>query len=376
VILGDPPSIDISPMEDSSAVEIAAASCQTPSALVVGDLPSSDRADRCDRLPVSDESPVESAVAPNDPEDELAWITLDTDAEPVWLAERFDALSSPYEEAMYAELAARLGAMQGLAMDATESERTSPVWPGASSANSGSPASVSNLESERRDWTTAGIVRYPLHFPNAAMRPGIPDGVAPLSPALASSAGFVDIGRLVSPIRTLRQPAAAFPEPAEIARRDALTPSLTPDPLAANTGRSKAPLPSRTSALTTRSLVGESRSQRLMLLASTGPRPSQPNEVSPLPLPTIERETPQVRSDRKIPPRAIEEPKKDGQEAVSRPNARGTLPGNSQTTAPPADDRVSRSTMDGIAAVAIWAAGLLSKVRKSQDGNSHFSNDA
>jgi hypothetical protein len=135
VILGDPPSIDISPMEDSSAVEIAAASCQTPSALVVGDLPSSDRADRCDRLPVSDESPAESAVAPNDPEDELAWITLDTDAEPVWLAERFDALSSPYEEAMYAELAARLGAMQGLAMDATESERTSPVWPGASSAN-------------------------------------------------------------------------------------------------------------------------------------------------------------------------------------------------------------------------------------------------
>jgi hypothetical protein len=113
-----------------------------------------------------------------------------------------------------------------------------------------------------------------------------------------------------------------------------------------------------------------------MLLASTGPRPRQPNEVSPLPLPTIERETPQVRSDRKIPPRAIEEPKKDGQEAVSRPNARGTLPGNSQTTAPPADDRVSRSTMDGIAAVAIWAAGLLSKVRKSQDGNSHFSNDA
>ena len=106
-------------------------------------------------MPVSDESTADSVVAPNDPEDELAWITLDTDAEPVWLAERFHAPSDSNEEAMYAELAARLGTMRGSAMDATESDRTSPVWPKASSANDASPATASNLESERRDWTTA-----------------------------------------------------------------------------------------------------------------------------------------------------------------------------------------------------------------------------
>lgn len=106
-----------------------------------------------------------------------------------------------------------------------------------------------------------------------------------------------------------------------------------------------------------------------MLLASTGLRPRQPNEVSPLPLPSIEREPPHTRIDREIPPRAIEEPKKDGQEEVSRPNALGIFPGNSQATEPPADDRVSRSTMSGIVAIAILAAGLVGNPNKTGTGS-------
>jgi len=377
VLHGDWPSIDISPVEDPSSAEIAATSCQASSALVMGDLPSSDKSDRCDRLPVSEESSAEPAAAPGDPDDELAWLTLDADTEPVWLAERFDTPRGPNEEAMYAELAARLGAMQGSSLDTAESDRTGRVRPEVSSGNTGSPANASNLESERRDWTSASIVRYPLQFSNAAGRPLHADGAASPAPALASSAGFVDIGRLAAPIRTLRQLDATSSGSGEIARRDALIPSLTPDPLAGAAVRSNAPQLSRTNAFSNRSsLVGENRSHRLMLLASIGARPRQPNEVSPLPTPIIEREAPQVRVDRDLPSGVAEKPESDRSATVARPHVLGTLPVNSQAPEPPVDARVSRSTMNGLATVLVLAAGLFSKARKSQEESASFWNDA
>lgn len=378
VLHGDWPSIDIRPVDESPSVEIAAASCQATSALVVGDVSSSDKLDRCDRLPVSDESPAEPAVAPADSEDESVWLTLDADTEPVWLAERFDTPLSPNDEAMYAELAARLGAMQGSPLNSAESDRTGRVRPEVSSGNTGSPpANASNLEGERRDWTSASIVRYPLQFPHAAGRPLHADDAASPAPTLASSAGFVDIGRLTASTRPLRQLDATSSESGEIARRDALIPSLTPDPLAGTAVRSNAPQSSRTNAFSNRSsLVGENRSQRLMLLVSIGSRPRQPNEVSPLPMPIIETETPQVRVDRDLPSGVAEKPENDRSATVGRPHVLGTLPVNSQAAEPPADVRVSRSAINGLATALVLAAGLFRKARKSQNENATFWNDA
>jgi hypothetical protein len=366
VLLGALPPIDTPPLEDSSLVEAVDASCSSSGASRVQDLPPSDKGDPCDLLPVSDESPVESPVESPDvaenPGEELVWIALDGASEPMWVPLRIDDQPGLLDETMLAGLAAGVHAAQGFTVEATEGDPGGPEQLSVDPSHAGSWASAANLESERCGWNVAGIVRYPLAAPDPAVRSGSA-GVAasPTLPA-ASTSAFVDIGRFNTPKHMLRHLDAASSPLAELALKDTANLRVTTDLSGVAPSRPNAEQPSRGSVPLARpALVGQSRSQRLMLLAWPGSRLRPPSDASPTAVPASDRQTLQGPADPSIPVPAANERLIHGPGSAATADDPGNLPLTSRAADSPADNRVSRGTTDGIAALVVIAAGMFSK---------------
>jgi hypothetical protein len=366
VLLGALPPIDIPPLEDSSVVESVVASCSTSGASRAQDLPSFVEGDPCNLVPVSDHSPIESPDESPDvsenPGEELVWIALDGVSEPKWVPLRIDDQPGLLDEAMLAGLAASVHAGQGFTVEAAEGDLGGPEQLHVDSSQAGSLASAGNLQSERCEWNVAGIVRYPLGAPEPAARPGFA-GVA-ASPTLPaeSTAAFVDIGRLTTPKHMLRHHDAASSPFAELALKDTATFGVTTDLAEAAPSRPNAEQPSRGSVAPARpALVGQSRSQRLMLLAWPGSRLRPPSEASPSSVPASDRQPLQGPADQSIPVPVANERPSHGPESAAPADEPGNRPLTSRAAAFRADNRVSRGTTDGIAALVVFAAGILSK---------------
>ena len=366
VLLGALPPIDIPPPEDASVVEAVLPSCSTSRASRVPDLPSSDKSDPCDLPPVSDESPVDLPVESPDvsetPGEELVWITLESDSEPMRVPLHIDDQPGLVDETMLSGLAGCIHAGQGSATEAAEAAPGDPGQPHVGSHHVGSLASAGNLQSERCEWNVAGIVRYPLGASDPAARPGSAGLVSPPTFPPASTAAFVDIGRLTTPKHMLRHHDAASSPLAELTLEDTTTLRVTTELSRVAPSCPNAEQPSLVSVPPARpALVGQSRSQRLMLLAWPGSRLHPPSETSPASVPSSDRQTLPGPADPSIPIPAVNERPIHGPESADTTDDPGNRPLTSRTTDSPADKRVSRGTTDGIAALVVFAAGILSK---------------
>ena len=151
----------------------------------------------------------------------------------------------------------------------------------------------------------------------------------------------------------------------ELALSDAPSSSLATDwavDLAADSpGTQKTPA---ATASARPSLIGENRGRRMMLLASTGSRPRKHAIAPPIPVPTSRPEASRVQVPGDPPSGPSGEHGSETGKSGTSPAALGSLPRPPRTTGPLADDRVSRSTMKGIAAFVLLAAGLFSKSQR------------
>jgi hypothetical protein len=112
------------------------------------------------------------------------------------------------------------------------------------------------------------------------------------------------------------------------------------------------------------SLIGESRGQRMMLLASANSRPRKPAMAPPFSVPASKPETSRVQArDDASSDRSGERRGESGEPGI-RPAALGSLSWAPRSTGLLADDRVSRSTMEGIAAFVLLAAGWFRKTHR------------
>jgi hypothetical protein len=361
VLLGAPPSIDIPSLEDSSVVEAVAASCSTSDASRIQDLPSSDKGAPCDLLPVSDHSSVESSDVYENPDEELVWITLDGVSEPRWVPLRIDGQPGLLDETMLAGLAAGVHAAQGLTVEATDGDPGAAGQPRVGSHHAGSLAAAGNLQSERCEWNVAGIVRYPLGAPESGAGQSFAGVAASSTSPTASTAAFVDIGRLPTPKHMLRHHDAASSPLAELALKDAATLRVTTERSSEAPSRANVEQSSRISVAPARpALVGQSRSQRLMLLAWPGSRLRSPSDAAPTSVPASDRQTLPSPADPSIPVPAANE-RLIHPESAATADDPGNRPLTSRAADFPADKRVSRGTTDSIAALVVIAAGMFSK---------------
>jgi hypothetical protein len=276
--------------------------------------------------------------------------------------QRIDDQPGLLDEAMLAGLAAGVHTAQGLTVAVTDGDPGFAGQPRVGSHHAGTLVSAGNLQSERCEWNVAGIVRYPLGAPEPGARPAFA-GVA-ASPTLPaeSTAAFMDIGRLTTPKHMLRHYDAASSPLAELALEDNASLRATTDLSGVAPSRPNTEQPSRVSVAPTRpALVGQSRSQRLMLLAWPGSRLRAPSEVSPSSVPASDRQTLQSPADPNIPVPVGNERPIHRPESAAPADDPGNRPLTSRTTDSPADKRVSWGTTDGLTALVVFAAGILSK---------------
>lgn len=242
----------------------------------------------------------------------------------------------------------------------TPSEAAEQASPDGFSAVADRSAVGSALESERRQWTTATAVRYPLQGDGG----WFPAGAAAGSSAVAASAqGFLDLARTAGPPATslrlgsLSSPRAAFPfEDAAFAgfQSGVLSDLVEPGPTLRKSQPSVACGKQPT-------LTGESRGQRMMLLVATErrvgdreparPRPAAdgPAEAAPVPTRGVQRFHPHVSKAALVVPQPAGDQTADESPAV---------------TVPLADSRTSRSTMEGLVVLVLLAAQVLRNARR------------
>lgn len=205
---------------------------------------------------------------------------------------------------------------------------------------------------ERREWTSAITVRYPLYGESPV--PGGPAGTGGRreEPSLA----FIDVGRVLGgptkilrkdPIRTPRTPAAAA---------EALVAERTSGPRA--DASDVAPPSIKPPARGRPSPSNASRSQSMMLLASTAVPAAEPSRPEPAMAPT---ETPAAEAKatpRAVPPHAVPTAARTGQlEPVVRPLGEESEAGESALA--PAlvpDDPTLRRSLAGLVVLTLLAS--------------------
>jgi hypothetical protein len=263
--------------------------------------------------------------------------------------------ASPEEASSDQPFPLRLG--QSQPDDPAGQETASPGSLDGLSAISALPAAGSGLEAERREWTAATTVRYPLYD---ASRPGLGDGAAFPSPATASSLGFLDVGRVATPAATSLRVGTPAWAPSELAGTSSQPDSLETD--FATDFSTHAPVVQKPSTLAASrlppSLTGESRGARMMLLASAGRRLRDRVSASPLP---VARESPEIPN---VQPQGQDRAKDSGGD-TGRPDterAEAAIPHRLEwANRPLADDRASRSAIEGIAVLMLLAAEWFTK---------------
>jgi hypothetical protein len=209
-----------------------------------------------------------------------------------------------------------------------------------------------DAEGERRQWTDAVTMRYPLVW---SVPPGQGSAAAFPPRAAASGAGFLDVGRVVTSATGRLAPVSASQILTDSAPSGesaaSLAMELESEGVLHARGASK-PLADATSRRPL--LAGENRSQRLVLLASARSRLQNREAAATVLLRDPRTETPAT-------PIPVDGRSGDGGDrpggADTRRSDLGILQRLSRPTEPSADDRVSRSTMEGIAAFFFLAAG-------------------
>jgi len=210
---------------------------------------------------------------------------------------------------------------------------------------------ASGLEAERRAWTTAAIARYPL-YDAARAKPG-EESVCP-APARAPSLVFLDVGRAATPAATGLRLGSADWTPIDLAgtsgraensETDFATdfdspPRVAQKPSALSPSRVQPPL------------AGENRGQRMMLLASAGRRLRGRADAFPPPVSNESPEPPQVQ-----PQGRHQDGQGDGLETLKTSRAGTAVPdGFESANRPAADERTSRSAIEGIVVLMLLAA--------------------
>ncbi len=215
---------------------------------------------------------------------------------------------------------------------------------------------ASGLEAERREWTPAGIARYPLYD---AARAKLGEQAACPIPARPSSLVFLDVGRAATPAATSLRLGSADWTPIELAGTGGRAENLQTETLTDLSWPSRvaqkpsALTPSRFQPL----LAGENRGQRLMLLAVAGRRLRDRVDASPPPVSQRSPELPQV------PTQGQHQANKDGDDGTLKTSrAETAVPDRFESAnRPVADDRTSRSAIEGVTVLMLLAADWFAK---------------
>jgi hypothetical protein len=351
----DTPAIEM-PAADELA-EVAERGGEASFALPTPEYPGSGDAalcleESCQEEVHSDARRREICLDESDPSDVPEWNSLDAGPEPNWLFATLEESPGRFVESGFGHPLSSSGAERnpadGLRDDSASSERRQP---GDLPAVTDLGAAWRGAEHERREWTGAVTVRYPLA---EGVRPG--QGSTDGFPAQGgvSSAGFLDVGRIATPTTgrlAFRSASLVRTEiPSSSTAAASLATEFEADGLAQAPG---APKPPVAAARHRPSLTGENRSQRMVLLASAASRFRTREAAVMVPSPNLPSETSST-------PATDGRSGEGGDEAGSsapRRDALGLLHRPSWRDAPPADDPVSRSTMEGIAAFFFFAVG-------------------
>lgn len=222
--------------------------------------------------------------------------------------------------------------------------------PDAASAVWESAAGQPRAEAERRVWTDAAIVRYPLGGTAPATALSTAVGTAQAS----SSAGFLDVGRAMRPATRGFASGATAQTRTEFSAATPLS-SLAVDLNAAGLSQAAAASPQAAAGHRDRlTLVGQSRSQRLLLLVSPDSRLPRRETAALVPGSNPLTETPAS-------PIPLDEPSGEGgdgsSDAALHRSDLGQLGPPARRVEPPDANRISRSAMEGLAALFCLAAG-------------------
>jgi hypothetical protein len=357
-----PSAVDAAADNDSPPIQDAAEVCPTPCSVRDGDVPESDDADFGRQEPSSEVPPVEIVADERDNSESPEWINLDAGPEPVWLSASLDESLGSSTEATLSEPFTPFGSAQNPSEGSPE-RGSSARQPSEDSLAIAAPSAVpAGLEAERGDWTAAGVVRYPW-ADGSPVSPPVGTKFPPQ--ATTASAGFLDVGRLVTTETARRGGDSALLPRLELALTETPSSSLATDlpaPLSANS-----PVTHKTpgaAAPVRPSLTGESRGQRMMLLASTHARPRRPAMAPSFPVPAGKPETPQVQARADAPSLPSDRPRSETGPSSPLPTTLGSIPSPPPATAPLGDGRVSRSTMEGFAVFVLFAAGLFRKTHR------------
>jgi len=354
----DVPLIEMPATDEPAGCEVAESGGEGSFASPARELPGAGDAVLCEENLCEEEmhaDPRRPGINPeeSDSSDVAGWNSLDAGPEPNWLFATLEDSPDRLAEDRLAEPLFSLGEERNPVVGSRDDSASDNRWqPGGLSAVADLGTAWRDPQHERREWSGAVTVRYPLA---EGGRPARGSGDAVPAQAVASSAGFLDVGCIVTPETGRRlsiRSASSFRT--EFPSRSAATAGLATE--FGTEGAAEARVGPTASAATSRhraSLMGENRSQRMVLLASAAsrlrireaalmvPYPSLPPETSPTP-------SPDGRNAEGGDEPGNSDSRRDAVGILHRPTWRGD---------PPADDRVSRSTMAEIAAFLFLAAG-------------------
>ena len=363
------PLADDMPLVDRlQAAEFIAGSFETSSGDPTHAVPAAPATDLCVEEPNPDASPSEIVVADGDDSEGSSWNSLGAGPKEMSLTATFEeANGQSTEQSSWGQeslpLLGQTGPNNPVAHEAAGPDRLDEF-----SAIAALATASSGLEGERREWTAATTVRYPLADAGRTQ----PSSAVPFPRQAATpSLVFLDVARVATPTTTsLRLGLAAS---------TAMDAAVTTAPLTSLETEFATDSPARVAAAqkppavsTSRArlaITGDSRAQRIMLLASKNPRPHSREQASFLP-------------DSSWPPEALHvqgqgaersSESSGGAQTLDVRRARVGIPNLSKgTTGPLGDDRASRSTMGGIATLLLLTTGWLTKTfaptRRRQPG--------
>lgn len=336
------PAAEVFTPDQTAAVDPASDSTQAPSA-ELGELESNPEADSTE------------AVGEGDVSEVVDWNSLGAGPEAMALSATLEESAGGSLEEPSSDQPFSLRSAQDQADQPAGPEATSPGRLDGFSAIAPLSSAGSGLEAERREWTPATIVRYPLY--DAARTKS---GGEAACPAPAPSLTFLDVGSVAAPVATgLRLGVPAW-TPLELAGADARSENLATD--FATDFASPARIAQQPSAPAAShlqpALAGENRGQRLMLLASAGRRLRDRVDAWSPPVSDQAPELPQVQPQ-------VREQAQESADDKGAPETRraGTAVRHRSEWArqPVADQRVSRSAIEGIAVLMLLAAEWFAK---------------
>lgn len=333
------PAAEVFTPDQTAEVDPASDSTQAPSA-ELGELESNPEADSTE------------AVREGDVSEAADWNSLGAGPEAMALSATLEESAGASLEETDSDQPFSLRSAQDQADEAAGPESASPRRLDGFSAIAPLSNAGSGLEAERREWTPATIVRYPLY--DAARTKSGGEAACP-APATARSLTFLDVGRVAAPAATgLRSGAPAW-TPLELAGTGVRSENLATDfatDFASPARIAQQPSGPAASRLQP-ALAGENRGQRMMLLASAGRRLRDRVDARSPPVSNQSPELPQVQPQ--------------GREATTESaDDKGTPETRRAGTAVPrrfewahqpvADQRVSRSALEEIAVLMLLAA--------------------